>query len=149
MNYLKLFETFTTTYLAYHGSNNRFETFKTELTHTVDAKRLGAYFTASKNFALTYGNILYSVELTITNPFNVVGMSNTDLIAALPIQSGKAELMSAFARADKQHYGLLESAIRFGLRNELEQLSYDGIIYEEGYADAYIVFQSDQIKILD
>lgn len=149
MKHLKLFENYSKIYLAYHGSRNSFTDFDTSLVNTADTKRLGSYFTASQRFAETYGSVLYTVELTINNPFNAIGMSNRELIENLPIHRGKPELMSGFGRADKQHYGVLETCVRFGLREELEKLGHDGILYEEGYADAYIVFHPKQVTVLN
>lgn len=130
----------------YRGDKTEQNVFDTSAKHTVDTKRLGAYFTANEAFAKTYGVIVQDVFLSVQNPFDIVGLSASDAIDKLPVDDQlKRELRSAFRGSDYSQYGLLETAAG-SLREGLERAGYDGIKYTEGYADAYIVFHPQQIK---
>jgi hypothetical protein len=136
--------------VAYHGTNDDIDTFDTSACNTLDRKRLGAYFSDDKNYAGCYGSNILEVRLLIQSPFDATGMSAEELISALPLNPeiqvrARQELRSAFKGMDYSQYGLLESAIRFGIRERLESDNYDGIKYNEGIGAAYIVFNSDQI----
>lgn len=139
-------------FIAYHGTASKFERHEDQPPRRVGSYRLGFYFSASERYAETYAISrsgpeprVIKVSLSINNPFDIVDMSSKEVIAALPISlRGKQELRSAF-RTDNQHYGIIEAAARFGLRDALIAQGYDGIIYTEAYNTAYIVFNDSQI----
>jgi hypothetical protein len=133
----------------YHGTNKDFVHFDTTPVYTLDTKRLGAYFSTNPAYAKLYGDTLVEVELAVSKPFDITGMSAWDAIDSLPVSTGfKKELRSAFKGNDYSQYGLLEGAQREGLRDELCKLGYDCIKYTEGYADAYIAFDAAKIRVL-
>ncbi|MBB4861232.1 hypothetical protein HNP46_000043 [Pseudomonas nitritireducens] len=131
---------------VFHGTNGAFVRYRTAPVHTLDKRRLGAYFTASERFARCYGAVVREVYLDIRRPLDLRGKAAADVIAELPVSDrAKAELCSAFKGLDYCHYGLLEALPQVSLRKALEDSGYDGVIYTEGHADAYIAFEARQI----
>lgn len=134
---------------VFHGSQHAsLHTFDTNVVNEVDCRRLGAYFTTSRNYAETYGDHVYEVTLSIENPFDIRGMSALQAITAIPVpETMKKELRMAFRGEDYSQYGLLETCIRANLRGALEAAGFDGVCFNEGYADTYVAFHADQIRI--
>jgi len=135
---------------VFHGTDEKVTVFDTAASNDLERKRLGAYFSTSQAFASLYGTNLVSADLTLAKPFDITGLSAEGAIERLPVSSRlKCELRMAFRGFDYSQYGLLETAQREDLRSALEAAGYDGIKYTEGYADAYVAFKPEQIRIID
>lgn len=134
--------------VAFHGSPERLSAFDASERNELDCKRLGAYFTSNPRLASCYGKHVHAVYLALPRVFDIVGLCAADAIDALPVEDRlKRELRSAFRGGDYSQYGLLESALRGGLRQTLQEQGYAGIRYTEG-GDAYIAFEAEQIRLL-
>lgn len=135
---------------VHHGTNAVFVEFDTKPVHTLDRRRMGTCFSVNPSFAHTYGKHQVEAYLRILNPLDIRGLSAGEVIDLLPVSDfDQKALRSAFRGSDYSQYGLLESTNQIALRERLEGLGYDGVAYMEGSADAFIVFQADQIWIKD
>lgn len=133
--------------VVYHGSETEITRFDTAVCNEIDRKRLGAYFTSNPKLAGCYGDHVHAAYLAMPKLFDVAGQTAEQAIAALPVTEHlKRELRSAFRGNNYSQYGLLESALRGGLRPALEAQGYSGIRYTEGDL-AYIAFDSEQIRL--
>lgn len=162
---------------AYHYSNNDFDKF--------DISKVGAngdegyfgkglYFTGMKNFGSGFGNIKYTVELDIENPFNFELLGNSDeygynidnflyflkdrepVDTEYPIETPDEEIDSSMFPNKIDRYNLTINAIHHGklidysqaITDYVKQYGFDSIISDSGLLEI-VIFNPRQIRIIN
>lgn len=129
---------FTNKKIVYHGTDHIFKKFD-------PAKReLGFHFAENKEQAERRGKNIMVAQIDLKNPLELTSdlgdWSDMEMLEEYLIE------WEVFTKKQFSKFKNVND-----VRDGLEQLGYDGIIYEnrfEGSGESYIVFHPEQIKIL-
>ena len=124
--------------IAYHGSYNEFDKFSNEFINTNKHKEnfQAFWFCDNKEVVEQYGSIIYTCELNVSKLFDV----DTDLTSKIIKMFNKKYPNASFD---------LENQYAKQTHRFLQDLGYQGIMFNNGEGNIYCIYDSENIKILN
>jgi hypothetical protein len=136
--------------VVYHGSRNKFNTFKKNgyshdksIDKSIDKYGSGFYFFNDESDAELYGNVIYKCYLKINNPFIVKDLYPKEFYATKKNIEFPVDFNS-YKGKPENYYSKFNSITGEETTKFLISLGYDGIIHD--YTDTFVVFYPNQIK---
>ena len=129
--------------IAYHGTNTKFTKFDKS------KRELGFHFGSTKEQALDRGKYLIKAKLILTNPYDIVSdLGQWDDMEMLKEYLGEAN-EGPFTNEEFDKFKNSDD-----VRSGLKKLGYDGLVYDNSFegqknAPSYIVFEPEQIHIIE
>ena len=115
----------------YHGTDSDFREFRDVKTEP------GYWFTEDKNYALSHGKNLKTVNLNMVKPLDVTTVDGDNKMWKYA--------KDCFGRENISEDDILSNKFR----DYLMKMGYDGMIFDHSGKNTYIAFSPEQIKILD
>lgn len=144
--------------IVYHGSDKQFDQFDKDLAGEGASDGIlqyghGIYFTSNQELANDYGKFVKQAYLTITTPIRM-DQDIPDKVTQYALNKFP-KLQERDDYEVKRAIGTVHRFLAF-LQNAgydtsevLTELGYDGIIEIHPYANTYVVFNADQINIVE
>jgi hypothetical protein len=140
-------------FIAYHGANEKFDTFSLgyrnpELDWKDGVNNFAHFFATKIEDAKRYGDIVFKVKLNIKNTLNfkdIEVMTKYEFEAYMLKKGINVGIDTWSPNSNFEIYEHLE--MRKGLKDLLIKLGYDSIIFKEGKGYTIAVFDNENIEV--
>jgi len=144
--------------MVFHGSDKQFDNFDANFTASGASDGIlqyghGIYFTNNEEAAKGYGTNIKRAYLTINNPIHMEQPVPDKVTEYAMNKFPKFKKLSAY-EIDRnigtvhRFLQFMQNA-RYDTSDVLSELGYDGVIGIHSYANIYVVFNTNQIELID